>query len=104
MKYLESIKYFDENGKLLDEKLVRIVDISEKDAKEMNTENMHGDGKLHYRKATKADVDKLKGKPVDINPENISDVELFQDKSVDEWTVRELKAVAEDANVELDST
>lgn len=108
MKYVEFMKYVDDEGKeILDERRDRrIVDISAKDAKQMNEPNQHGEGSLAYRKATKEDIAKFAARdeasapePIDEDPEG-----LIEDKPYAEWTVGKLKTFAEAEELELTGT
>jgi len=109
MKYVEFMKYLDDSGKeLVDERRdIRLVDISEKDAAEMNSPNMTGDGSLAYRKATKEDLEKLGLKSVTSAPgsevDDIPEGEIGG-KGYEEWTVKELKKFAEDEELHLEGT
>lgn len=107
MKYVEFLAYFDDNGKeLTDERRdQRMVDISEHDAEQMNTPNQHGDGQLRYRKATDADIKKFSQPAKETKTEEVmTPGGTIEDKTYDEWTVKDLKKLAKDEGIELEAT
>lgn len=102
MKYLK-FKLFPDG----EEKGVTIVDLSEQDAQVLNEahDNKYGDFKVLFRKATKEDLAKY-GKKEEATSDDSGkgDQVTFMGKSEDDYTVKELKEIAEAQEIELKST
>ena len=109
MKYVEYRVYPSQPGEKEDVKDVRLVDISEADAAELNRGggSEEGDWKKRYRKANESDLKKFSKQiqKQDVKKEDAPAPAvkgLIDGKNYDEWTVRELKAFAEDKDIEFE--